>query len=55
MSLERELAITRDFTLVRVSTSAPRPPKNSKLYLFFTTAWSPPRERAMSAAREAKE
>ena len=27
MSRDRELAMTRDLTLVRVSTSAPRPPK----------------------------
>ena len=53
MSSARALAMTRLLTLVRVSTSLPRPPKNSKLKRFFMTAWSPPRERAISAAREA--
>ena len=52
ISSARALAITRLLTLVRVSTSLPRPPKNSKLKRFFTTAWSPPRERAISTARE---
>ena len=52
MSSARALAMTRLLTLVRVSTSLPRPPKNSKLKRFLTTAWSPPRERAISAARE---
>ena len=44
------LAITLVLTLVRFSTSSPLPPKNSKLSLFFMTAWSPPLERASSAA-----
>ena len=52
ISSARALAITRLLTFVRVSTSLPRPPKNSKLKRFFTTAWSPPRERAISTARE---
>ena len=53
MSSVRALAITRLLTLVRVSTSLPRPPKNSKLNRFFTTTWSPPRVSAISAASEA--
>ena len=53
MSSARALAITRLLTLVRVSTSLPRPPKNSKLKRFFITTWSPPRLSAISAAREA--
>ena len=45
--------MTRLFTLVRFSSSLVRPPKNSKLNLFFTTTWSPPRLRAISTEREA--
>ncbi len=52
MSSARAFAMTRLLTFVRVSTSLPRPPKNSKLNLFFMTAWSPPRESAISAASE---
>ena len=49
----KALAITRLFTLVCFSVSVARPPKNSKLNRFFTTAWSPPRDRAISRARVA--
>ena len=52
-SSARAFAMTRLLTFVRVSTSLPRPPKNSKEKRFFMTAWSPPRVRAISAAREA--
>ena len=52
MSSARAFAITRLLTFVLVSTSLPRPPKNSKLKRFFMTAWSPPLESAISAARE---
>ncbi len=47
-------AITRLFTLVRRSVSLLRPPKNSKVKRFFTTAWSPPRLSAISTDRLAK-
>ena len=46
--------MTRDLTFVRRSTSPPRPPKNSNVTRFFTTAWSPPRESAISVPRMAK-
>ena len=52
MSSARAFAMTRLLTFVLVSTSLPRPPKNSKLKRFFMTAWSPPLESAISAARE---
>ena len=51
----RVLAMTRDLTLLRLSTSSPRPPKNSKLSLSFITVWSPPREIASSMAISANE
>ena len=51
---DRALAMTRLFTLVRFSVSLDRPPKNSKVNLLRMTAWSPPRERAMSMDRLAK-
>ena len=38
MSWLSAFAMTRDFTLVRVSISLPRPPKNSNVTRFFTTA-----------------
>ena len=53
ISSPRALAMTRLFTLVRFSSSLVRPPKNSKLKRFFTTTWSPPRERAISTDRAA--
>src|SRR5699024_7996182 len=48
---DRALAMTRLLTLVRFSVSLERPPKNSKVNLLRMTAWSPPRDRAISMDR----
>ena len=53
MSDSSAFAITRERTLLLDSTSPALPPMKSKLNLFFITAWSPPRESAISTAREA--
>lgn len=54
-SSDRAEATTRLFTLVRRSTSLDRPPKKKNSGPSFTTAWSPPRLRAMSQGQRGKE